>query len=317
VNVIKPNVNSSKTENLNKNFIQDESKVISVKKPKTQEKMKKISKNENENRPSYHLKIPKTPGLNTKISMKSKQLKIVMNKNSKKKGPQRNIIEYNHDHLSVCENRKLVKIIEKTEKIDIKKLQKNNQFICLSDNVYRLNKWKKKKLKFLIITQKYMYIITPPHEKKRILKLSEILQIKSRGNKDNFICFITDNKNDEMLEIFKKNELLLFMMQLIRKERLNILIQSNVKSFVMLNTSNKNVIIDPIKLQKYKPIYNNVFNYASRMNKLMNLYVWKDGVFASKNYHKKVVLVTDMGLLIFSKVQWDLERFVPFGGKLC
>ena len=119
-----------------------------------------------------------------------------------------------------------------------------------------------------------------------------------------------------MLDYFKKNELLLYMMQLIRKQRLSILIKSNVKNFVMLNTSNKNVVIDPNRLQQYKPIYNNTFNYASRKNKLMNISVIKDSMFSNTSFEKKVGLITDLGILIFSKTKWDLEKFVPFGGKL-
>jgi hypothetical protein len=278
---------------------------------------KKKVRDKDQMRPSYQLKLPKNQGLNSKINQKSKQLKMVMQKNlnETKQNSNKNFIKYNHDHLNVTIYPKLVKIIEKTEKINIKQLVKQKKFHCLSDNVYRLNRWKKKKPKKLIVTENYMYIITPPYDVKRVLKLSEIEQIKTRGHHDNFICFITIHKNDEMLDYFKKNELLLFLMQIIRQKRLPIVIHSNIKSFVMLNTSNRNMVVNPNELEQYKPIYNNTFNYASRHNKLLNIYVYKDGIFTSKSYHKKVALITDLGMLLFSKVKWDLERFVPFGGK--
>lgn len=303
-----------------KTFKQDQIKklkTITEEASKKKEANEKAGKPSNQMRPSYQLKMPKNTGMNSKINKKSKELRQVMKTHhlEAKRREVKNIIRYNHDHLNVLNYPKLVRLIEKTEGVNMDMLLERNEFHCLSDNVYRLNRWKNKKLKKLIVTQKYLYLITPPHEVKRVLKLSEIEQIKTRGNQDNFICFITLNKNDEMLDCFKKNELLLFLMQLIRRQRLPIQVHSNTKSFVMLNTSNKNMVVDPNALDKFRPIYNNTFNYASRHNKLMNVYVWKEGVFVSKNYQKKVALITDLGLLLFSKIKWDLERFVPFGGR--
>lgn len=266
-------------------------------------------------KPSYFFKKPKNQGINSRINKKSKELKQMIKQGSVDLSVERNILHYDHDHLNIVKNRRLAKIVEKKEKINIEKLAEAKQFSCFSDNAYRLNKWKNKKEKYLIVTKKYLYIVTPPKELKRALKLTDILQIKTRGNKDNFICFVTTHKNDEMLENFKKNELLLFLFQIIRKQKLNITIRPNVESFLMLNTSNKNVVIDPAKLTKFKPIYNNTFNYASRNNRLMNLYIYKEGVFVSENYQKKVGLIVDLGILIFSMVRWKLEKFVPFGGR--
>lgn len=265
-------------------------------------------------KPSYFLKLPKPQGANAKISEKSKQLQQVILKTRDGADRKKNILQYNHDHLGILKNPKLVRIIEKHERVDVRKEMKKGTFVCFSDNAYRINRWKNKKGKYLVVTQKHLFIFTPPKDLKRVVQLREIRQIKTRAKKDNFICFVTEHKNDEMLELFKKNELLLFFYRLIRTQALNITIRPNVESFLLLNTSNKNVVIAPEKLKKFHPVYNSTFNFASRKNKLMNIYIWRDGVF-SEDYKKKVALIVDMGILVFSMVKWNLERFVPFGGE--
>jgi hypothetical protein len=256
--------------------------------------------------------------LNPKIHEKSKLLKKVIEKpenlfgeSSKKKK-----LVYSYDHLNIVNNSAITRIIEKNEQISLQSMSAKLNFRCLSDNVYRLNKWKNKKPKILVITSRYLYIITPPHEIKRILRLREIRKITTRGRQDNFVCFFTDTGNDEMFDYFKKNELLLYVTGLIKKKNLNIKIQTDAESFQMVTTENKNVTIDPNKLEKFKPIYNNTFNFASERDRLMIISIWKENFFGlSEKFEKRVALVTDLGILLFSNVQWDLKRFLPFGGN--
>lgn len=257
-------------------------------------------------------------GVNSKIFEKSKQLKIVIQKPENKFGEssKKKKLVYSYDHLNIINNQQLIQIIEKHENIFLKSMSARINFRCLSDNVYRLNKWKNKKPKILVITSRFMYIITPPHDVKRVLRLSEIEKIYTRGRQDNFMCFFTKTGNDEMLDYFKKNELLLYITGVIKKRKLDIKIRTDVESFNIVTTENKKVSIDPNKLEKFKPIYNNTFNFASERDRLMNIFVWKKGFFGvSEGFERRVALITDMGILLFSSVKWDLEKFVPFGGS--
>ena len=259
----------------------------------------------------------KNKGVNSKIFEKSKQLKKMIKKPTDRFGESssKKKLVYSYDHLNIVANYHLTKIIEENEGIYLQSMSSRLNFKCLSDNVYRLNKWKNKKPKILIITSRFLYIVTPPHEIKRILNLSQIKKVYTRGRQDNFVCFLTKSGNDEMLDYFKKNELLLYLTSLIKKKNLDIRIKTNVESFQMVTTENKKLTIDPNKLQKFKPIYNNTFNYASERNRLMNISIWKEGFFGlSEKFERRVALITDLGILLFSNVQWDLERFVPFGG---
>ena len=251
--------------------------------------------------------------LNSKIFEKSKQLQKVIQKPENKFGEssKKKKLVYSYDHLNIVNNSNLIKIIEKNEKINLQSVSARMNFRCLSDNVYRLNKWKNKKPKILIITTRYLYIITPPHEIKRIVKLTDIRYIKTRGRQDNFVCFMTRIGHDEMFDYFKKNELLLYVTGLNKKKKYNIKINTDAKEFQMVTTENKNVTIDPNKLDKFKPIYNNTFNYASERDRLMNIFVWKEKFFGlTDDYVRRVALVTDLGILLFSNVQWNLEKFV-------
>lgn len=256
--------------------------------------------------------------VNSKIHDKSNLLKKVIEKPENKFGEssKKKKLVYSYDHLNITNNGSLIRIIERTEHVNLQSMSARINFRCLSDNIYRLNKWKNKKAKILIITSRYLYVITPPCEIKRILPLKEIRKITTRGRQDNFVCFFTDTGNDEMFDYFKKNELLLYITGLIKKKNLNIKIKTDAESFQMVTTENKNVTIDPSKLEKFKPIYNNTFNYASERDRLMIISIWKEKFFGlAEKFQKRVGLVTDLGILLFSNVQWDLERFLPFGGR--
>jgi hypothetical protein len=257
--------------------------------------------------------------INKKIFEKSKQLKIVIQKPENKFGEssKKKKLVYSYDHLNIVNNPHIAKIIEKNEHILLQTVSARLNFRCLSDNVYRLNKWKNKKPKIIIITSRYLYLLTPPHDVKRILKLSDIRSVKTRGRQDNFVCFMTRKGHDEMVDYFKKNELLLYITALSKKKNYNIKINTDVTKFQMMNTDGKDITVDPNKLQKFKPIYNNTFNYASERDRLMNIFVWEEKFFGlTDDYVRRVALITDLGILLFSNVQWNLERFVPFGGTL-
>jgi len=257
--------------------------------------------------------------MNKKIFEKSKQLKKVIQKPENKFGEssKKKKLVYSYDHLNIVNNPNIAKIIEKNESIFLQTVSARLNFRCLSDNVYRLNKWKNKKPKIIIITSRYLYLITPPHDVKRILKLSDIRSVKTRGRQDNFVCFMTRKGHDEMVDYFKKNELLLYITALSKKKNYNIKISTDVTKFQMMNTDGKDITVDPNKLQKFKPIYNNTFNYASERDRLMNIFVWEEKFFGlTDDYVRRVALITDLGILLFSNVQWNLERFVPFGGTL-
>lgn len=220
-------------------------------------------------------------------------------------------IEYSYDYLNI---RKFAPIMQTIKKHEGRETDPSK---CLSDNVYRLNRWKKKKNKILVVTQYYIYIFTTPKEVKRIFSYRELRSIITRGSKDNFICFRLKKDNDEMLDYFKKNELILFMSSRAKRLGLKIPINSKASTFSYLNTENKKQDLDPNKLTNYKPMYNLTFNRASEMHRLMNLSVLKKGFFGMKQkYQKYVALASDFGLVVFSAIEWNVEKFIPFGGNI-
>ena len=221
-------------------------------------------------------------------------------------------IEYSYDYLNIGKFAPIMATIHKHEG------RPADPAKCLSDNVYRVNRWKKKKTKILVVTMYYVYIFTSPKEIKRIFAYKDLKSIITRGSKDNFICFRLKKDNDEMLDYFKKNELILFMSSRAKRLGLKIPINSKASTFSYLTTENKKLDLDPNQMKSYKPMFNLTFARASEKHRLMNLSILGKkflGLGKSK-YHKYVVLASDFGLIVFSSIEWNLEKFIPFGGNI-
>lgn len=242
------------------------------------------------------------------------QLKTIVEKPEIKK----KTIKYSYDYLNVINQADILQEIYKTEKKYIKFMSNLNTSNWLSDKIYRLNKWKNKKIKILVMTERYIYIFTKPNDLKRKFPVNEIKSVITRGSDDNFLCFLMQSGNDEIIEYFKKNELLLMLTNKSKKLGCKINIKTNAKKFNFVTTRNETVELDPNQLKKYKPVYNATFSKASEKQRLINLFIYKKKFMGlSESFQEKVALVTDLGLIIFSKIDWNLDSFIPFtGGKL-
>ena len=222
-------------------------------------------------------------------------------------------LEYSYDYLNIRQHPFIIKTIEKIEKINFKKDSKT--FKCLSDNIYRINKWGSKKPKIMVVSQKILYIFNSETSFKRSFPIKLIKQVITQGEKNQYVCIIVNGENDEMINCFKKIDLLMYITKIIKAQNLKISIKTNVAKFNYVNTKNQITNIDPDQLKKYKPEYNFTFNYASKRDRLMNVYMPKKGFFGAKKYYKQVGLITDLGILIFSDTHWILEKFVPLVGN--
>lgn len=103
----------------------------------------------------------------------------------------------------------MLKIIEKYQGL-------KNIKSCFSDVVYRLNSWSDKKKKWIVITNKYIYIFSSYNKLKTAIRLRDILKIKHNQN-NNYIGICTKKMKEEILETFKKEELILFLNRKIKK----------------------------------------------------------------------------------------------------
>jgi hypothetical protein len=242
------------------------------------------------------------------------QLKTIVEKPERKK----KTIKYSYDYLNVINQADILQEIYKTEKKYIKFMSNMDTSNWLSDKIYRLNKWKNKKTKILVMTQRYIYIFTKPTDLKRKFPLNQIKSVITRGSDDNFLCFLMESDNDEIIEYFKKNELLLMLTNKSKKLGCKIHIKTNAKKFNFVSTRKEAVELDPNQLKKYKPVYNATFSKASETQRLINLLIYKKKFMGlTESFQEKVALVTDLGLIIFSKIDWNLDSFIPFtGGKL-
>lgn len=225
-------------------------------------------------------------------------------------------IEYSYDYLGINSYSYIMKTIANTENLNKGNFKKLENFKCLSDHVYRLNKWKNKKRKILVVTSTYVYIFNNSSDIKRKFRLQDIKKVITRGKQDNFVCFLLKKSNDEILDYFKKNELLLFLSRQFKALKLDIKIDTKATTFNFISTRNETVNLDPNQLKSFKPVYNSTFNYASQSDRLMNISILKKGFMGiNSKFKKQVALVTDLGIIVFSSIQWDLERFIPFVGS--
>ena len=94
---------------------------------------------------------------------------------------------------------------------------------CFSDIIYRINSWQAKKKKWIIITERYMFLFSKPTKIKKAIKLRDVTKIK-HSKINNYIGIVTNKMEEEILETLKKEELILFLNRKIKKLGKNLLV---------------------------------------------------------------------------------------------
>ena len=84
--------------------------------------------------------------------------------------------------------------------------------------IQRVNSWNKKTKKWLVITNKYIYIFTPPNKIKNIININEINCVK-HSKVNNYVGIQHIKLEDEIFEIFKKTEFLLYLRKKILRKK--------------------------------------------------------------------------------------------------
>ena len=143
---------------------------------------------------------------------------------------------------------------------------------------------------------------------KKAIRLKEITKIK-HNKKNNYIGICTLKLEEEIMETFKKEEIVLFINRKLKK------LGKDLKNKEKEDKKIKNQIFEPANMFKYKPYFLESFALASKnkdigyitinINKIFN-------IMSSEN--EFLTILTDYGLVFFKSTNFDLVDFLPIVG---
>ncbi len=210
-------------------------------------------------------------------------------------------IKYSYDHLEIYKKRSILEIIKQFQTM-------KNIRLCFSDTVYRLNSWAKKKKKWIVITSRYLFIFNSPEKLKKAIKLRNIAKI-NHCKDNNYIGICTTNLQEELLETFKKEEILLYITTKLRKlGKLLKLKEQKQEEF-------KSKQFNPKILSKFKPHNLETFSIASKNGHIGYITIGHKEFFGIVDTQKEMLaLLTNYGILFFTSTNFTIIDFLPIGG---
>lgn len=186
------------------------------------------------------------------------------------------------------------------------KISISNESLLYSAIINRVNYFKLKKNKKLIIFDKYFLLLNPNDTKKRLISLHQITKIICI-TKTNFIIIQVSDIQDEIIEVFNKNEFLLFMKKIFKHNnyKLELLNRPNYK---FKNSSGEILVFDPfIDLKNSRNYYNNLFAHSEKVGVIK---IIKKGVLNDKLIDV-VAIMCDIGILCLDSVNYSVLTFIP------
>ena len=217
--------------------------------------------------------------------------------------------KYSYDYLNINSRKTITKIISQFQSL-------TNIKNCFSEIILRLNSWSTKKKKWLIVTTRYLYIFNSPQNLKKAIRLKDITKIK-HNKKNNFIGICTNGLEEEVLEIYKKEELVLFVNRKLKRLGKSLKIEER-RSFNKLSDSSVLNNFEPDLMKKYKPFFLETFSKASKMKKVGFVTICKKELFGILVRESEfLALLTDFGILFFTE-RFDVVEFLPLvGARVC
>ena len=213
--------------------------------------------------------------------------------------------KYSYDYLNINSRKTIINIIKQFQSL-------TNIKNCFSEIIYRLNTWSNKKKKWLVVTTRYLYIFNSPSNLKKAIRLKEIVKMK-HNKKNNFIGICTQNLEEEIIEIYKKEELILFINRKLKRLGKSLEIQER-KSFNKLQSSDLVNISEPSLMKKHKPFYLETFSKASKEKNIGYITICKKELFGMLDKEIEfLALLTNYGILFFTE-KFELVDFVPLIG---
>ena len=184
-----------------------------------------------------------------------------------------------------------------------------------ADIVYRVNSWTNKKKKFIVITDNSIFLFNNDNSLKYFFALNDIRKLK-HNPKNNYIGIeIVGFKDDEIIETFRKEELILFL----KKKINNIgwilkIVESNL--FEKKNKLTDEVTYNPNIMKKFKPHFTQTFSLASRKKRLCFISTKNKDFFSLDGKKELLCLLTNFGIIGFTKKEFKISLFIPLVGSL-
>ncbi len=213
--------------------------------------------------------------------------------------------KYSYDHLNIVNRAEMKEIIKKYE--NVKKFKH-----CFSEIVYRLNSWSNKKRKLMVVTPKYLYLFTTPTKLKKAIKLRKIRKIK-HSQQNNYLGICVSKQEEEVIEIFKKEELILFLNRKLGKLGKNLKLIEETKFHK--NNKRGSAHFNPLTEDKFRPNLLQTFSLASKNKDIGHIKIEHKEFFGMFESEQEMVgLLTKYGIIFFKSTNFELIEFIPLIG---
>ena len=213
---------------------------------------------------------------------------------------------YSYDYINVKKCFGILEIIQ-----GFQNLKNINEWF--SDIVHRLNSWTNKKKKLLVITEFNLFIFTSKTSLKRRISLLDIIKLK-HSQKNNYIGIAARNIEEEVLETYRKEELILFLKKKMKNlgKELSIVEQTN---FSKKNKLTDNDYYNPNIMKKYKPHYTETFSFASLNHQIGYITTEAKEMFGLIDTAREFLcLLTNIGVICFTRKEFKVSDFIPLVG---
>ena len=213
---------------------------------------------------------------------------------------------YSYDYINVKKCFGILEIIQ-----GYQNLKNINEWF--SDIIYRLNSWTNKKKKLLVITEFNLFIFSSKTSLKRRISLLDIIKLK-HSQKNNYIGVAARNIEEEVLETYRKEELILFLKKKMKNlgKGLSIVEQTN---FSKKNKLTDNDYYNPNIMKKYKPHYTETFSLASLDHQIGYITTEAKEVFGLIDTAREFLcMLTNMGVICFTRKEFKVSDFIPLVG---
>lgn len=206
---------------------------------------------------------------------------------------------YSYDHLEVWREMGILRVITKYQGT----LGPSNWY---SDEVCRVNARNQVKKKLVVVTSENLFLFTNKEILKKCLPIIDLIKI-IHNKQHNYLVLCT-SRSRELLEVYRKEEMLLFLKQQMKRLGVKFHLIERTK-FVKFDYFNNLQEFDPSS-KKFGRYFNKTVSLGSKLG-LVGLMKIDHDFFIFDSTKEIIGLLTDFGMICFKKGSKDVLDFIP------
>lgn len=255
----------------------------------------------------------------TKKVLKGKQvaqLDQMFNQLKPSPKPQPQKASYSYDYLDIAHNWEAVKLIDKHQGSE-------SPAGWFSDKIIRVNSHQERKYKRLVVSNRMLFILEESNDVKRIIPFWSIDSVHSKKNENFFIIKIKKSNDpfakyadhDEVLESFRKNELLLFIIRRANEAGFPLIFREDI-DIQAVNSRQIRFKFDHNAIKNTKPSLEKTLYRASLSNDIFVASFADRDVIGRDKTKEKILVFSNIGIICFNRYSFETSEFIPFEGSL-